>query len=470
MLFDSALFLWFFAVVFVVYWALARIAWARVAWLLAASWAFYASWNWQLLGLILFSTVLDYIAGDAIHRATSRGARRAWLAASLVGNLGLLAVFKYAAFFATSVNTAADALALGVQLPVLDLVLPVGISFYTFQTLSYTIDIYRDRLTPARSIGEFALFVAFFPQLVAGPIVRASDLLQQLARPPQTSRAAQSLGLLLIAGGLFKKVAIADPLGASLVDRVFASPDLYSSVEVLVGVYAYAVQIYCDFSGYTDVAIGAAMLLGFSLPDNFARPYAATDLQDFWRRWHISLSTWLRDYLYIPLGGNRGGPFATYRNLMITMLLGGLWHGASWTFVLWGALHGGGLAATRMWQRARGDVVAGPVARAVGVLVTFHFVCFAWIVFRSPDMATFVGVLRAIGRGTTYVPNLAPSVLAATFGMLAWHVSPVRWRDRARTRLAALSPVVLGVLLFALALLLTRLRGTDPAPFIYFQF
>ncbi len=251
---------------------------------------------------------------------------------------------------------------------------------------------------------------------------------------------------------------------------MFASPDLYSSVEVLVGVYAYAVQIYCDFSGYTDVAIGAAMLLGFSLPDNFARPYAATDLQDFWRRWHISLSTWLRDYLYIPLGGNRGGPFATYRNLMITMLLGGLWHGASWTFVLWGALHGGGLAATRMWQRARGDVVAGPVARAVGVLVTFHFVCFAWIVFRSPDMATFVGVLRAIGRGTTYVPNLAPSVLAATFGMLAWHVSPVRWRDRARTRLAALSPVVLGVLLFALALLLTRLRGTDPAPFIYFQF
>ena len=324
MLFDSALFLWFFGVVFVVYWTIARWHAARIAWLLLASYAFYASWNVELLLLIVGSTLIDFFVGQRVYEAEEKQAKKRWLMVSLFSNLGLLALFKYGDFVLTNVQDVVDAFGGDAKVPLLNLVLPVGISFYTFQTLSYTIDIYYGRMKPTRNLAHFALFVSFFPQLVAGPIVRARDLLPQLSQRPVADPVGHGRGFFLIARGLVKKVAIADYLALNIVDRVYDNPELYSSAEMLFAIYAYSVQIYCDFSGYSDVAIGAALLLGLKLPDNFARPFAAADLQDHWRRWQSALS-WLRDYLYIPLGGSRKGTYKTYRNLFITMLLGGLW-------------------------------------------------------------------------------------------------------------------------------------------------
>jgi D-alanyl-lipoteichoic acid acyltransferase DltB (MBOAT superfamily) len=322
----------------------------RVVVLFLVSCVFYHAWAAgmhgayrYLLALLVFTIVLDYYLALAIERVSTPGRRKLLLIVSLVSNLGILGVFKYYDFFVQDV----------LQLPVepLHLILPAGISFHTFQSLSYTIDVYRGKLKATTSVLQFATFVLFFPQLVAGPIVRAEELLPQLETLPamQAERAADGLFRILV--GVFKKVAIGDFLAVALVDRVFANPEHYSALEVLVGCYGYAFVIYLDFSAYSDIAIGSAQVLGFELPENFRTPYRSANLQDFWRRWHISLSSWLRDYLYVPLGGSRGGAAATYRNLIITMLLGGLWHGASWTFVVWGLLHGGGLAVTRYFQR-----------------------------------------------------------------------------------------------------------------------
>jgi len=479
MFFDSALFVWFFVGVFVVYWAVARSLTLRIGWLLLCSYAFYAAWNPALLSLILFSTVLDFVVGQKMHAAERPRTRKLWLMASLGGNLGLLALFKYGDFVLGSLQSVSDAFELGATMPVLDLVLPVGISFYTFQTLSYTIDIYRRKLEPIRDFGRFALFVSFFPQLVAGPIVRASDFIPQLYREPDTDPRSQSVGLWLMMLGLIKKVAIADWLAVNLVDRVFENPGLYSSAEVLAGVYGYAVQIYCDFSGYSDVAIGAALMLGFTLPENFDRPYQSANLQEFWRRWHISLSTWLRDYLYIPLGGSRHGTLMTYRNLFLTMLLGGLWHGAAWTFVVWGALHGSALAVVRVFQRARARLyerrekqvpAETPWGRVLGAFVTFHFVCFCWIFFRAPSFDDAGAVLQTLAQGTTYIPNLTPKVLGVLALGLGIHVSPRAWREQAKEVFVATPAWVKGVVLFVLAVVLQQIKGTDVVPFIYFQF
>jgi D-alanyl-lipoteichoic acid acyltransferase DltB (MBOAT superfamily) len=351
-------------------------------------------------------------------------------------------------------------------------VLPAGISFFTFQSLSYTIDVYRGSLATEPSLLRFATFISFFPQLVAGPIVRASDLLPQLRLPAKWDARTHGLGLALIAMGLFKKVAIANPLALNLVDRVFDAPELYSSVETLAAVYGYAIQIYCDFSGYTDVAIGAALLLGFTLTPNFNRPYQSANLQEFWHRWHISLSTWLRDYLYIPLGGNRGGGWATYRNLFITMLLGGLWHGASWNFVIWGALHGAALGVTRLFQRsAIGAAVAKRSwTRPFALFFTFHFVCFAWIFFRAPGFEDATEILENLAAGTTFIPNLTPLLLWTIGGALAWHLSPIRWRDRGVDLFCRIPAPAQALLLVAVAIALWRIKGTDSVPFIYFQF
>ncbi|MBK9030738.1 MAG: MBOAT family protein [Myxococcales bacterium] len=313
-----------------------------------------------LLALIAATIVLDYYLARAIEASERRGVRLALLIASLVSNLGILAVFKYADFFRIDV--------LGSGAEPWRLILPAGISFHTFQSLSYTVDVYRREIRATRSVIELATFVLFFPQLVAGPIVRATQLLPQLRELPLFDRDRAADGLFRILVGLAKKIAVADFLGDALADRVFAHPELYSSVEVGAGVAAYAFQIYLDFSAYTDIAIGSAQLLGFTLPENFRTPYRAASLQDFWRRWHISLSTWLRDYLYIPLGGNRGGELTTYRNLIVTMLLGGLWHGARWTFIVWGLLHGGGLAVTRIYQRAAARTQVLGLAVAVFVV------------------------------------------------------------------------------------------------------
>ena len=341
----------------------------RVLILMLVSCVFYHAWAGEqrgaykyLLALIVFTILLDYYLALAIEAAPTAARRKLLLVVSLVSNLGILAVFKYADFFARDV----------LRLPVdpLALLLPAGISFHTFQSLSYTIDVYKGHIKATRSITELATFVLFFPQLVAGPIVRASELLPQLGQLPPFDHGRAADGLSRIVIGLFKKIAIADFLATALADRVFKDPSLYSSAEVALGVYAYAFQIYLDFSAYSDIAIGSALLLGFSLPENFRTPYRSASLQEFWRRWHISLSTWLRDYLYVPLGGNRGGSLATYRNLILTMLLGGLWHGASWSFIVWGLLHGGGLAVTRAYQR-RAEASGGGGRMMVVCVVVF---------------------------------------------------------------------------------------------------
>ena len=347
MLFNSAIFAVFILIVFPLY-ALSRgTSFARVV-LLVASYAFYANWDVRYLPLLWISTLVDYTAGRRMAASDDPRTRRLWLLASLSTNLGLLGIFKYGNFLLETASPVWTAI--GVDPPMLPGGIPVGISFYTFQTLSYTIDVYRRQLEPCDRPIDFAVFVAFFPQLVAGPIVRASELLPQLRKLPPIRGEEVAAGMQRFALGLMKKVVIADNVGL-FVDQVFAAPSEYSAFTLWFAAYGFALQIYCDFSGYTDMAIGLGRAFGLRIPENFNVPYLAVSITDFWRKWHMTLSRWLRDYLYIPLGGSRGSQSATYRNLMITMLLGGLWHGAAWTFVLWGALHGAWLAIARVHER-----------------------------------------------------------------------------------------------------------------------
>ena len=443
-------------------WTLKRFpAWQTAA-LLLASYEFYARWRAPYVVLILGSSLLDYIAGKQIHRSERDSQRKRWLLVSLCGNLGLLAWFKYANFFYRGARKALHPLGLFLPRWQSNLALPVGISFFTFQSMSYTIDIYRGLLTPAADPLTFLLFVAFFPQLVAGPIVRASQFLPQLQQGPRMQAGASGLACLLIAIGLLKKCVIADLLAVNLVDRVFESPIRYTAAEVLLGVYGYAFQIYCDFSAYTDIAIGSALLLGYRLPRNFDRPYAATDLRDFWRRWHISLSTWLRDYLYIPLGGNRGSSWQTFRNLMITMVLGGLWHGAAMTFLFWGLLHGLGLWLARIKGETKRPWLAIPV--------TFHLVCLGWVFFRAPSFADALALLRQLTGGGTGTANITPLLwLLLALGAMTQLV-PTRLY-RVTQSYAERAPALLQAALLLGAVMLVAYAGTtEIVPFIYFQF
>ena len=407
----------------------------RVILLFVASSLFYQAWAAAmpgayryLLALLLATIALDYYLGVWIERTEDPWKRKALLIVSLCSNLGVLVVFKYADFFTQDV--------LGLDVGRLDLILPAGISFHTFQSLSYTIDVYRRELPATKSVITFATFVLFFPQLVAGPIVRAQDLLPQLEKPPALELEQATRGLYRIVLGLFKKVALADALALWMVDRVFEAPERFSSVEVAVGVVAYAFQIFLDFSAYSDIAIGSAQVLGFTLPENFRTPYRSANLQEFWRRWHISLSTWLRDYLYITLGGNKHGPARTYVNLILTMLLGGLWHGASWAFIVWGALHGFGLAVTRYFQRATtGDaqrawaLLAGCALIAVvgytlqtyalGDLSTWWQLVIVWL-YATPLWAVITAWLGR-ERGRASEPPPVPPFLSV------WRGSPRLW-------------------------------------------
>ncbi len=497
MLFTTFSYAVFFAVVFIGSWSLAladapapgaaapgagpRGAFTaggllRTVFLLAASYYFYARWDWHYLPLIFGSSTVDFFLARAIARERRPRARRALLAVTVALNLGFLGFFKYGTFLQENARLLAAILA-GRPAPpageaVAALLPPVGISFFTFESMSYVVDVYRGELAPHRSYLRYLLFVAFFPHLVAGPIVRPRDLLPQLERPPSLDREAGGEALFLIAVGLVKKMILSDQLALNLVDRVFERPASFSSLEVLAGVYGYAAQIYCDFSGYTDIAIGSALLLGVRFPKNFDSPYKATNLADFWRRWHISLSTWLRDYLYIPLGGNRGGPWATYRNLMITMLLGGLWHGASWTFVFWGFLHGLGLGVTRAWERARGTRggEGSLPGRLLGGVLTFHYVCLAWIFFRARTFADAILILEQIAAGTTFHPNLPPVVLGLLAIATASHYVPSAAYDRLRSGFASLPAPAQGALLFGVAVLLHEAAATAAVPFVYFQF
>jgi D-alanyl-lipoteichoic acid acyltransferase DltB (MBOAT superfamily) len=400
MVFNSFHFAYFFAILLPLYWALARWKRAQNALLLAASYYFYASWNWRFLSLLVLSTAMDFACGLAVDRIEETRKRKMFVALSMALNLGMLGFFKYCNFFAESLHELLNRSGLRVPLWHLEVVLPIGISFYTFQSMSYVIDIYRRHIRPTRNIVEFAAFVSFFPHLVAGPIMRPTTLLPQIENRRRFDLQQFYQGWYLISWGLVKKVVVADNL-AVYVDDLFGR---YSTIDgglALLGVYAFAFQIYCDFSGYTDAARGIAKCMGFELALNFNLPYFATSPQDFWTRWHISLSTWLRDYLYIPLGGNRGGTLLTYRNLFLTMLIGGLWHGAEWTMVLWGAYHGLILVGHRLCRPLLERIrPTEPIDRAcwaaLRMLVTFHLVCFGWLLFRAKTLACAWGMMSAI--------------------------------------------------------------------------
>jgi D-alanyl-lipoteichoic acid acyltransferase DltB (MBOAT superfamily) len=470
-LFNTLAYAEFFAVVFVVSWLLAAKRKLRLLFLLGASYFFYAQWNWRFVPLIWGSSTLDWWLGNAIARAPTARRKKQWLIVTAALNLGLLAVFKYFDFGVDSARALLNSFGYHPPELALEVALPVGISFFTFESMSYVIDVYRGDIEPHPSYSEYLTFVAFFPHLVAGPIVRPRDLLPQLAGPARFDTRASSEALFLIGVGLFKKVAIGDYLALNLIDRTFDGPLGYSALECYVAAVGYSVQIYCDFSGYTDIAIGSAQLLGVRFPKNFDAPYKAHHLVDFWRRWHISLSTWLRDYLYIPLGGSRHGPARTYLNLLVTMLLGGLWHGANWTFVAWGGLHGLGLAVTRFFRGERSPSEArSPALRVLGVLFTFHFVTATWILFRADSFGsawTFFGRLLTL---TTYHPNLDPRALGVLALGLASHFVPERWYEDARARFATLPAPLQGSALFAVALALREMASAEAVPFVYFQF
>lgn len=481
MLFNSFEYLFFFLIVFVLYWALIRFSKIAFTVLLFASLLFYACWEPYYLLLIIASSVVDYLTAKAIHQTEDQKRRKRYLLLSVFYNLGILSLFKYFNFFMENFDALVtkyelfDYFMLGdTYIPGgrLTLLLPVGISFFTFQSMSYTIDVYRKELEPAKHYLQYLLYLSFFPQLVAGPIVRARDFLPQLLNPPAMTSIMGGKGLYLISLGLFKKVVIADYLAINLVDRVFSTPMAYSSLEALIGVYGYAFQIYCDFSGYSDIAIGCALLLGFEFPENFRTPYQSTDLQEFWRRWHISLSGWLRDYLYIAMGGNRHGSFRTYFNLMMTMLLGGLWHGAGWNFLIWGLLHGCALAVLRVWQGWAKNtwLYRSSVWMMIGWIATFHYVCFAWIFFRANTFDEAVLVLKKIQECTLELGSINDTIYQTLGAAFALHFVPRKAFEKTIDLFAKMPSFVQALLLFAFAMLLKQAVISDVVPFIYFQF
>ncbi len=467
MLFVELRFLPFFALVFAVHWAL-RAHGARKVWLLAASYVFYGAWDARFLALILASTLLDGFAGARIHAARGRrSVQRRWLALSLVGNLGVLGFYKYWDFFAESAAHFSAWLGLPLSLPVLHLILPVGISFYTFQTLSYSLDIYRGELTPARSPLDLALFVAFFPQLVAGPIVLAREFLPQLTedrRFARDVRVRQALVLFLL--GFVKKSCIADQV-APLADTVFAAPSAVSTADAWIGLCAFVAQIYGDFSGYSDMAIACALLLGYRLPQNFAHPYLSRSVGEFWTRWHITLGRWFRDYLYIPLGGNRGSALRTRCNLMATMAVSGLWHGASWTMVVWGVFHGTFLVLERSpalaWIRR--------LPAALGALYATGIWALSMAFFRADSLGAATALLgrallpAATEAGGPTSPTWAPYVL---LGLALVHVA-LRW-SKLCERWERLSPTLFAFSYGAAVALMLPWISTRPAPYLYFAF
>ncbi len=444
----------------------------RLVFLLGASYFFYANWDIRFLPLIWGSSTADFLLAKKIAHTEDAALRKRWLWGTVVLNLGVLGFFKYFNFGVDSVSAALFALGFHPPQIALRIALPVGISFFTFESMSYVIDVYRRELQPCKSYLQYLTFVAFFPHLVAGPIVRPKDLLPQLADQGRFDPKIMSEGLFLIAVGLSKKIIIGDYLALNLVDRVFDAPVMYSALENYAAVLGYALQIYCDFSGYTDIAIGSALLLGVRFPLNFDSPYKSASVVEFWRRWHISLSTWLRDYLYIPLGGNRQGRLRTYFNLLATMVLGGLWHGAAWTFVAWGTMHGLALALNK-WVGERwvgASLSSSLVGRVVSVLLTFHFVCAAWVFFRAPTFAQANLVFSRMATFTLYHPNLPGPLVAVLALGLGTHFFPDRWFQAIQAWFIRSSFWLQALVLIAVAVALRRMASTDAVPFVYFQF
>jgi alginate O-acetyltransferase complex protein AlgI len=474
MLFCTRQFVLFFALVFVLYWAL---PWrrARVLLLLVASYYFYAHWNRWLAVIICVSTVLDYLVARAMDASTAPRLRKGLLALSITANLGLLCYFKYANFFLQSLQEALNRAGLSASFPVLSVLLPLGISFYTFEAISYTVDVYFHRIRAERSLPSFMLFILFFPHLVAGPIVRARDFLPQVRRRKRWSWPRMALGARLIVLGVFKKLAIADRM-VELVDPVFADPGAYAAVALWMAALAYALQVYCDFSGYSDIALGCAHLLGYRLARNFDMPYLARNIAEFWRRWHISLSSWIRDYLFIPLGGSRRGPWLTARNLVLTMTLAGLWHGAAWNYVLFGVVQGLMLCAHRgfrgLCDRRRGlsAVLATAPGTVLRVAFTFTCFCYSLVIFRSATLeGAWTMMTRMVTGAEGSVAPLHPRGLLLTVAVVALghYLGQAAVLKRLTQHVpAALQGAALGAL-FTLALVLAP---DASKAFVYFQF
>ncbi|MDQ3072753.1 MAG: MBOAT family protein [Bacteroidota bacterium] len=504
LLFTQYVFWAFFTVILLFYGFVYKRPFARIAYLLSFSLFFYYKQSGYYFSLLIFSTIVDYYIGNFIYHSKKDWLRKVLIILSIAVNLFVLGFFKYSYFFADSLNALAgteltpynffaglaNSIA-GSRIDVTSIILPVGISFYTFQTISYSVDIYRRKIEPVRNIIDFAFFVSYFPQLVAGPIVRAAEFIPQLYKPYSLTNFEFGRACFLIINGLIKKILISDFISSNFVDRVFESPLRYTGVENLLAVYGYTLQIYCDFSGYTDIAIGVSALLGFALPINFNSPYKAHNITDFWRRWHISFSTWLRDYLYIPLGGNRKGRVRMYVNLFITMLLGGLWHGAHLRFIIWGGLHGLALAFHKGWTVVFPQKIKTPLlGRLVGVFITFHFVSFCWIFFRAKDMLTVEQVLSSIRYN--FKMELLPEILTSykyifdlsafglghlglnVFGLMVAgfiiHWLPVRFKDSFRAMFIQWPILIKAVVASAVAIVLYQITSAGSQPFIYFQF
>jgi D-alanyl-lipoteichoic acid acyltransferase DltB (MBOAT superfamily) len=469
MLFNSLTFLVFFVVVLALYLPLQRHFRAQNLLLLLASNVFYGTWNWKFLPLLWLTTLADFVVAIRVADATSPTTRRAWLTASLTFSLGMLGFFKYYNFGVESFAALLEQLGFTPHVSTLQVILPVGISFYTFQSIGYVLDVYRRERAPVRDLLNYALFVAYFPQLVAGPIQRANHLEPQLERPRRVTREDLRVGVECIVLGYFKKVAIADTL-APMVDQVFARPSGVSGIVTAIGVWAFALQIYGDFAGYSLIARGVSRLMGIDIIQNFRRPYLAQNPREFWERWHISLSTWLRDYLYISLGGSRRGSLFTYRNLMITMLLGGLWHGARWNFVLWGAYHGLLLVACHALGIGQKRERATGIAGVAAVAITFVLTLGGWLLFRADSMDQLGALLRNIAtnfRWTDEVWTYLVPVVSLFALLLSYHA----WQERRADDFPLLRAApVARLAAYTFAILVVACFRFTPVTFIYFQF
>ncbi len=473
LMFNSGLFLFLFTGFLVVYRLLSRHTTGRMLFVILFSLYFYYKSSGVYVLCLLGVSVSDYLIGRMLGRTTVAWRRKLCVAASVVINMGMLCYFKYTSLIVDTLNRF-----LHEPITLWDIALPIGISFFTFRSVSYIVDVYRGKIAPVERLIDYVFFLSFFPPLVAGPIVRATELVPQIRRRPEVTDSMFAGGLFLLMTGVFKKVVLSDYISSNFVDRIFDAPSLYTGFENLMGMYGYTLQIYCDFSGYSDMAIGIALLLGFRFPANFDSPYQSASITEFWRRWHITLSFWLRDYLYIPLGGNRVPLWRNYFNLFITMVIGGLWHGASWLFVLWGAWHGLLLVFHKLFMRLQGnrkDKPANKVAHVLGVLLTFHLVAIGWVFFRA-DSLTVVGEM-ASQIATQFHPEVFmqfvegyPTVtLAIVVGYLL-HYTPHRWSEGVCKVLERI-PFVCKAIVFAVFIFLVlQVRSSELVPFIYLQF
>jgi alginate O-acetyltransferase complex protein AlgI len=488
LLFTGMYFWVFFTFVLGLYSFIYKSTRARNIFLFLISLFFYYKSGGYFFILLIFSTIVDYVLGLFIYNTATKWKKKLYVTFSIITNLSVLSYFKYTYFFTGLFNDlfqthykAVNYLALwsnqltGTNIDIFIIILPVGISFYTFQTISYSVDVYRGKLPAVKNFFDFGFYVTFFPQLVAGPIVRAAQFIPQIHLPYVLTKTQFGYAIFLIISGLIKKMVISDYLSINFIDRVFDAPMSYSGIEILFAIYAYALQIYCDFSGYTDIAIGTAQLLGFKLPINFFSPYKATSITDFWRRWHISLSTWLRDYLYIPLGGNRKGKLQTEINLLITMLLGGLWHGANLRFVFWGLMHGFALIIHKLWQLIFGKTTHNRVLRFFYAIITFHFVCFCWVFFRAVDFKSALVMINRIIYQFDYniigqfISGYRISIALLFIGFLI-HWLPEQWKEAYRG-LFIKTPLIIKIVAIVLTVfLIYQFKTSAIQPFIYFRF